>query len=217
MRTEDLIDRLSADAAPVRPLASPLHRLTLWLCMAVPAVAMVVVVMSPRPDLGLKFVEPRYLVEQGAALATALLAAFAAFSAGVPGHSRWVLAWPLVPLGLWLASLGEGCVTAWLRLGADGLELRPDWVCFPAIAMTGAVPGAAMVAMIRRGAPLMPRATVALGALAAAALGNVGLRLFHLEDASLMILVWQFGTVAALSLLGGGLGGRVLRWRLAAA
>lgn len=217
MRTEDLIDRLSADAAPVRPLASPLRRLALWLCVAVPAVAMVVVVMSPRPDLGPKLAEGRYLVEQGAALATALLAAFAAFSAGVPGRSRRVLAWPLVPLGLWLASLGEGCVTAWLRLGADGLELRPDWECFPAIVMTGAVPGAAMVAMIRRGAPLMPRVTVALGALAAAALGNVGLRLFHLQDASLMILVWQFGTVAALSLLGGGFGGRLLRWRHAAA
>jgi hypothetical protein len=47
-----------------------------------------------------------------------------------------------------------------------------------------------------RGAPLSPRITPALGALAAAALGNFGLRVFHPADASLMVLIWHFGGVA---------------------
>jgi hypothetical protein len=55
--------------------------------------------------------------------------------------------------------------------------------------------------------------TVMLGALAAAALGNVGLRLFHPQDASLMILVWQFGSVALLSIRAGWGGHRILDWR----
>jgi hypothetical protein len=206
MMTEDLIDRLAAEAAPVRPLPPPWRRVGRWFAVAAPAVAAVVVVMSPRPDLGAKLADGRYLLEQGAAVATAVLAAFAAFSAVVPGRSRRLALPALAPLAVWLGSLGQGCL-------AGGVALRPDWVCIPAIAMTGAVPAAAMAAMLRRGAPLLPRTTLALGALAAAALANAGLRLFHPEDASLMVLVWQLGTVALLTALGGGLGRRLLHWR----
>src|SRR3546814_18751817 len=65
---------------------------------------------------------------------------------------------------------------------------------------------------LRRGAPMAPRMTVALGALAAAAVGNFGLRLFHYQDAGLMVLIWQFGSVALLSALAGWSGGAVLHW-----
>ena len=58
----------------------------------------------------------------------------------------------------------------------------------------------------------MPCTTVALGGLAAAGLGNFGLRLFHPQDASLMVLFWQFGSVAALTALGALSGRRFLRW-----
>src|SRR3546814_18046374 len=78
--------------------------------------------------------------------------------------------------------------------------------------MVGAVPALTMVIMLRRGAPMAPRMTVALGALAAAAVGNFGLRLFLYQDAGLMVLIWQFGSVALLSALAGWRGGDVLRW-----
>ena len=173
--------------------------------------------MSPRDDLAAKLSEIRFLVEQGAAFATAVLAAIAAFSLGIPGRSRWWAVLPLPALGLWLASLGQGCWRAWVELGAAGLVLRPDFVCFPAIVAAGAVPGVVMVLMLRRGAPLAPRLAVMLVALAAAALGDFGLRLFHPQDASVMILVWQIGTVALLSLLGNMVGPRLLVWRRSAA
>ena len=216
MDTEQLIARLSADARPVDRLGAPVKRALLWLAIGIPYLALVVLAMSPRPDLMAKLGDSRFLVEQGAALATAVLAATAAFSLGVPGRSHWLALLPLPALAVWLGSLAEGCWQAWVRLGPEGLFVRPDFICFPAIAIAGAIPGVAMVAMMRRGAPLMPHLTVALGALAAAALGNVGLRLFHPQDASLMVLVWQFGTVAIFSALGGVFGGRFLSWRLAA-
>src|SRR5262249_26039312 len=62
-----------------------------------------------------------------------------------------------------------------------------------------AVPAIAVAVMVRRGAPLTPHLTAALGGLAAAGLGNFGLRFFHPQDASLMVLVWQFGTGFILS------------------
>ena len=45
------------------------------------------------------------------------------------------------------------------------------------------------------------------------ALGNFGLRLIHAQDAGLMVLVWQFGSVVLMTAMAGCAGKRVLRWR----
>jgi hypothetical protein len=213
MDTEKLIQTLVETAQPVRPLPRPLARTAMWLAIAIPYMALVVYVMSPRSDLVSKMSEARYLIEQVAALATGIAAAIAAFAATIPGYSRKVLLLPVPPLAVWFGVLGQGCVSIWLQFGTNGLTLQPDWFCFPAIVLVGAIPAVAMVAMLRRGAPLMPCTTVVLGGLAAAGLGNFGLRLFHPQDASLMVLVWQFGSVFILASLAGCLGRYVLNWR----
>src|SRR3546814_28082 len=212
METVDLIQRLATSVRPVRPLPPPWLRTTHWLAVALSSMAIVVMLMSPREDLVEKLSEARFLVEQAAAVATAVTAAIAAFCLIVPGRSRRLALLPLFPLAMWLGSLGFGCMQSWLQFGTEAWQVYPDWVCFPAIAMVGAVPALTMVIMLRRGAPMAPRMTVALGALAAAAVGNFGLRLFHYQDAGLMVLIWQFGSVALLSALAGWSGGAVLRW-----
>jgi hypothetical protein len=181
------------------------------LALGVPYVALVVLVMSPRPDLAQKVLDVRYLVEQLAALATGISAAVAAFALVIPGYDRRIAWFPLVPLAVWLGSLGEGCLRV---LSADGFDnFSSDWFCLPAIMLVGTVPAIAMAVMLRRGAPLAPTIAAGLGGLAAAGLGNFGLRFFHPQDSSLMVLVWQVGSVLLLSVLC-GLGGRLLlRWR----
>lgn len=211
--TGRLIQALADTAKPVRPLPHPWVRGVAWLAMAIPYIALVVYVMSPRPDLIAKLTEARYLIEQFASLATGIAAAVAAFAATIPGYNRKVLLLPLLPLALWLGSLGEGCISAWIALGPQGLSLKPDWFCFPTIMLVGAIPAVTMIIMLRRGAPLRPCMTVAWGGLAAAGLGNFGLRLFHPQDASLMVLVWQFGSVFILAALAGLTGRLVLNWR----
>ena len=213
MDTDRLIQTLVDTAQPVRPLSRPWIRCALWLAIAIPYVGLVVYVMSPRPDLTVKITEARYLIEQFAALATGIAAAVAAFATTIPGYSRKILFLPALPLAAWLGVLGQGCVSAWIQSGLAGLSLQPSWFCFPAIVLVGAMPAVAMVVMLRRGAPLMPCTTVALGGLAAAGLGNFGLRLFHPQDASLMVLVWQFGSVFILAALAGCMGRYVLNWR----
>lgn len=212
MTTDELIARIASDGRPVRRLPPPAHRLASWLVVTLPVVAAVVMFMTPRPDLAQQLSDPRFQTEQLAALTTAMAAAFAAFSSVVPGRARWPLFLPLVPLAVWLASLGQDCVRIWRVAGPEGLQLGWDWVCIPAIAMVGAAPAVAIVVMLRRGAPVLPGVAVALGALAAAALGNFGLRLFHTQDAGLMVLVWQFGTVILLSMLAGLAGRHLLTW-----
>jgi hypothetical protein len=181
--------------------------------LAIPYVALVVIVMSPRSDLVAKLSDTAYVIEQVAALATGVAAGLAAFASIVPGFDRRILLLPILLFAVWFASLGLGCIRSWLRFGAEGLSLQPDWVCFPAIVLVGLVPAIAMAFMLRRGAPLTPHVTAALGGLAAAGLGNFGLRLFHAQDASIMVLVWQMGTVFVLTALAGWAGRFLLNWR----
>lgn len=209
-RENDELSRRLTSAYPVERPVSPWWQTAQWLSVAFPAVLLVAVWISFRDDLAMKFIEARFAIEQVAALATAVAAAFAAFSLAAPGYSRKLALLPLAPLAVWLGSLGQGFLQTWLRADEAGWRIYPDWICFPLIAIVAAVPTLAMVMLLRRGTPLTSRLTVALGGLAAAALGNFGLRLFHYQDASLMVLIWQFGSVALLTALAGLSGGHIL-------
>ena len=95
-------------------------------------------------------------------------------------------------------------------MGPEGLRLTPDPACFGYIALIGSLPALVLLLMVRRGVPLAPRWTLALAGLAAAGLGNFALRFFHMQDAALMVLVWQVGAVALLAGLAGLAGRRLL-------
>jgi hypothetical protein len=217
MQTDELIQRLAAETAPVRPLRAPWLRSLMWLGLALPYVAAVVWAHLVQLDAPQVLADWRFLIEQAATFATAFTAAIAAFASIVPGYDRRWLLLPLGPLAFWLISVGHGCIQDWVRLGPSGLALHPDWDCLPSALLIGIVPAVAMVVMLRRGAPLYPRMTLALGALAVAAISNLGMQLFHFRDSSIMLLVWHLGGVAVVSLLAGWLGERVLRWRHATA
>ncbi len=214
MDTDELIERLAQTLEPVSRLRPPPARTALWLAVGIPYITLMVVVMSPRSDLFTKLSDPAYLIEQSAALATGITAGLAAFASVVPGFDRRILLLPLFPFAIWLGSLGLGCLESWIQFGPDGLSLYPDWFCFPAILLVGMVPAIAMALMLRRGAPLTPHVSTALGGLAAAGLGNFGLRLFHPQDASIMVLVWQMGTVFVLTALAGWAGHLLLDWHV---
>jgi hypothetical protein len=211
-KTEELIRSLGENLVPVRPLRHPWIRTAAWLVPSLSYVAVTVLIMSPRSDLLAKLLDARFVVEQLAALMTGILAAVAAFAMVVPGYSRRLFPLLLLPAAVWLGSLGRGCVQDWLQLGPRGLSLRPDWMCLPVIFFMGAVPAIVMAIMLRRGAPLAPHVTAALGGIAAAGIGNFGLRLSHPEDVSVMVLVWQVGTVCGLSVLSGWMGRYLLNW-----
>lgn len=213
MDTNDLIRILSADIAPVRRLPHPMTRAALWLGLSVPYIATIVFAYELAGyETSLSF-DGRLLIEELATIATAVTAAIAAFCCVVPGRDRRIALLPLLPLAVWLVSVGEQCADQWMRFGAAGLSLSVYWECAPPSILIGVVPAIAIIVMLRRGAPLYPRSTVLLGALAVAALGNLGLRLFHVGDVTIMMLVWHFGAGALLIGLASFFGPRVLTWR----
>ena len=212
MNTEKLFQRLSECAEPVRPLRHSSIRTAAWLALSIPYVALVVFMMSPRADLVEKISDFRFVLEQGAALATGISAVTLAFATSSPGRNHKFFFVPMLPLAVWLGSLIQRCLIDWMQLGPNDFWFQPDWIYFPAILLVGALPAIAMAVMLRRGATFTPYMTAALGGLAAAGLGNFGLRLFHPQDVSLIVLVWQVGAVIVLSTLAGCIGRYYLNW-----
>jgi hypothetical protein len=210
--TRQLIQSLGDDVTPVRRLPAPTTRAAVWLLISIPYVAALALTYRLFGAEISQSLDTRFLIEQLAMIATAITAAVAAFCCVVPGRDRRIALLPLVPLVAWLATLVEACLNAWLRSGSLGLGWPPDWAYFPRLALIGLVPAVVMIVMLRRGAPLYPRSTLVLGALAVAALGNVGLRFFHAGGVTITVLICDFAAIAVLSALAGWTAPRILSW-----
>lgn len=196
MSTERVIQSLVQDLRAVRRLPATGRRLSLWLAFAVPPIALIVALMGVRNDLWERLGEGLYLAEMLVMVATGLIGGYGALAAGIPGTCRRTLLAPIVPLGAWIGLLAFQYGREWREVGAT---FWLDFHCIPAIAVISLVPIATMVSLIRRGSPDRRAVAVLWGTLAAAALANVGLRLFHPVDSALMVIAWQFGTVVVLT------------------
>ncbi len=214
LNTADLIRRLASEGKPAPPLPSPWARAALWLAVSVPYL-LALYALWPHPSAGAS-ADRRFIIEQVAVLATAVTAAGAAFASVVPGAPRKLLLIPLAPLGVWLGSLGQMCARDWAGV-ASLAPIAMHWGCFTATVIAGLLPTVTIVRMLRRGAPLTPRLTTALAALAVAALANFGIRFVHGDDASIVVLVWHVAAVFALSAALATRGEWFLNWRMVAA
>ncbi|MGC8470361.1 MAG: NrsF family protein, partial [Acetobacteraceae bacterium] len=187
---------------------APARRLLLWFALSLPALALVVWLNGPRPNLATVLGRPSFLAAEALALATALAAGYAALCAPIPGEPGWKQLLPLAAAAAWLGFLGKQCWDVYVAIGPRGLALGWDSMCIPAIALGGAVPALLMAALLRRGVGYRLTQSCLCGALAAAALAEAALRLYHPEDAALMVLVWQLGSVALFTALA-SLAGRI--------
>jgi hypothetical protein len=202
-----LIHGLGDDLAPVRRLKPPVLSALLWLGAAALIGAGLVwgygthdmmVRLSSARDLWLAAI---------GSLATAVLAALAAFELGRPGRSRlWALL-PLPGLALWLGASGWGCLRLW-ALGATG---GAGMDCLKFIAGVSVPLAVVMVLLLRRAFPLYPALTAALAGLACAAASATLLNICHPFDASATDLAAHTLAVAAVTVVMAMSGGRLLR------
>lgn len=197
--TDTLIDRLTAEPRPVRPLPQPMWRAALFLVVAVAIVGAVVAMSGLRPDLGLVMAMPGRQLEWYASIATGLLAAIAAFHLAVPGRSAF---WGLLPLpaaAVWLGSLGYGCWMDFVRLGPAGLAWGTSWSCLRAILLTSIPLSGLLFWMLRFAGPVTSLPVALFGTLGVAALSAAGLTLYHHLEAAMLVLIWHIGTITLLT------------------
>jgi len=211
IRTSDLIDALVADARPVRRLAPPLARAAAWLLVAALVFALLALGHGVRADLGARLVEPSFALGLAAALATGILAATAAFMLNLPDRSRGWLLLPLPTLALWIAGIGQACLTNWVAIGPAGMQLGETARCFSTLLLTSLPLSIALFAMLRRGSVLRARALALMASIAVAAMTATAMSLFHRLDASALVLIWNLGVAGVIVALGSWLGPRAAR------
>jgi hypothetical protein len=202
MRTEDLIGQLAAELRPVRPMLPPLAQAALWLCGAVLAIAIAVLLHGPRPDLLERFLLPQDGLQWLAVIGTGITAAIAAAMLARPDRSlRWALL-PLPFLLAWVATLGLGCLEDLARLGDDAMDPHVSWTCIRFITLLGMPLGAGLLLLLRHAGPVRPTPVLGLAGLASAALCSAGLTLFHRLDAALEVLISHGAAITMVAAIG---------------
>lgn len=208
-RHERLVEDLASRLEPVRPLPGAGLRAALWLGAALLLGLILAMRMDSDGFMGRMAVPDLALAALGALL-TAASAAFAAFATSVPGRSA---AWALLPvpaLALWVGASGFGCLRDWVVPGTDLPDMHEVTGCLGFLVCVSVPLSALIVLMLRRGCPLRPNLTAALGGLAAAAAAAVLLMPFHPHDTTAMDLAVHALVVTAVIALNGLAGGRLL-------
>ena len=195
MNTNDLIQRLSTDLAPVEPLWRPGGRALAWLAVAAVYVVVLTVLLA-KSGASIDLSSPRVWLPHLAAIVASLLASWAAFASVIPGHSRRAAACAAIAASVWVASVIVA--SRWDSDVATIVASRHELACVAVIILGGAPVLVAMAAMLRRGASFTPATTAAFAALAVGALTNVGACFWRPHAVDDVTLVWHGGAILAL-------------------
>jgi len=135
--TEQLIDTLTANLQPVKPLRKPWLRAILWCDFATLIIAVIAAVGGSGEALAHAVTEAGFLIPLVGSWLTGVTAAFAAFHVSLPDRSRrWV--WlPVLPILLWGTGFAVSCLTNWNDVLAS-LALLPESACLLTIVLTSA-------------------------------------------------------------------------------
>ena len=214
MKTEDLLVALARDAKPLQRLRHPWHRGAMWAAATCVYLAGIALFLAPAERIGDAFVDVRFAIEQVVAIVVGVTAAAAALATTVPGYGSRVLIAPIAAGILWIGIVAIGGLPDLLRYEASEILFRTDWPCVMAIVVTGALPAVGLFRMVRRGAPVTPRVTMALVALSAAILANVIACLVRAHDSSVTVLLWHGTLALAITTAAAFLGTSMLKWRV---
>jgi hypothetical protein len=202
MKTDQIIENLTARLAPVRVLLAPGLRALLWLA-AVGAVGAALILRFTHWGVILpRLQNPRVALETAATAVTAITATIAAFELSMPDRSpRW--AWLPVPtLLVWLAASGLGCLSNGLGVhSADG-PVGESAHCFVFITAVSVPLAIGLFWMLRRARPLAALPVAALGTLGVAATAAFVLQFFHPFDVTVIDLALHLAAIGLVVLIG---------------
>jgi hypothetical protein len=202
MNTDQIIDNLAAELAPVRVLRPPVLRALLWLA-AVGAVSAALILRFTHWGVILPRLQtPRVALETSATALTAITAIIAAFELSIPDRSRhW--AWLPVPtLLVWLAASGMGCLSNGLGLHTADGPVGESAHCFVFITGVSVPLAIGLFWMLRRARPLAALPVAAVGTLGVAATAAFVLQFFHPFDVTVIDLALHLAAIGLVVLIG---------------
>jgi len=209
--TDQLIARLTADLAPVRP-KSPSGLSAAVTASVIVSMLLLLATLGARPDIASAVTTPILWLKFGYALLLALCGMWAVYvlrSPAARAGRQFGLA------ALVLAAIGIGAASSLLAApaGREASLLGSSAFWCPVIIAGLALPTlAVLLAWLRRSAPTRLAWAGAAAGLAAGALGAFVYALHCREDAVPFIALWYSLGILAATLAGAGLGHRVLRW-----
>jgi hypothetical protein len=202
MNTEDLVVQLAREAAPVMPLRPPAVRLLTWLTLTIGCAVLGLAVYGLRADSATMTAQPGFVRDVLLGVTVLILGGAAALVLAVPGAERRGLArWAA------MAGLATWLLLVWMAVLTQGqgfTDMRHWPVCAARILSVALVPAIALLAMVRRAAPLRPAWAAGLVVAAATAGGAVTILLTcPIVDPGHVLLghlapVAVFGAIAAM-------------------
>jgi hypothetical protein len=212
MKTDQLIAALAADAQTVE---RPIGR-TLAIAVAggaIGAVILFAVMLGMRPDVATAITSPRFLFKVVITLSLLASALGLLWNLARPGAIPvgWLLALAAVPALLGIGSVAEMLTIPPAEWGRR-LAGSNSGMCVILIPMLSAIPFAALLFALRKGAPSHPMLTGAVAGLVAAGIGATLYGTHCPDDSPFFVSTWYVIASGFMAMLGAAVGERVLRW-----
>ena len=202
MTTDDVVSALVRDLKPVAPLPAPGVRAWHWSLVAAVIGGLAVAGFGLRLDLAGAASTLSFQAQMVFLVLATVLAGGAALVLAIPGErlSQARRSAPIAAALAWGAWLLAELASA-VGSSSAAWAIDSGWGCVAKTMTIAAIPGAALLLMVGRGAPVETRRAVMFAALAAAGVGGIGVEFTCPKTEPMHLLVWHFGPVLMLPLM----------------
>lgn len=216
MNTDRLIDILSVDPEPVN--SGQLGKMLILAIVTSGAAAfgLMLATVGPRPDLQstahLEWVAVKLLFAMSV-IGTAAPLLNRSIRPGLEDETNWALIFLpfLAAIGIALAMLLLGQPRAWGAMLRGATTVSP-LRCLLCIMSFAAIPLAAVIAALRRGAPTRLKLCGGIAGIVAGGIGATAYAFNCSSDTMPFIAIWYGTAIVLCAVFGAQLGPRVLRW-----
>lgn len=214
--TESLIDSLVEDTCPVKVIACPYWRFSLWLTFAIAYVLAIVLVCDIRPDLSIKVSQEIFVIELIAVTLVVLSSLLSCAFLCVPDNynKNWISYFPFIFF------IGLSAVIACLFFSQ---YLDPNYVyspidsdstfkCALEIFLFSVPPAISSIYLMKKGAPTKTYTSALCVALCSTGASYIALRLVEANDDAVHIIIWHYVPILIFTSLLAVNSKNLLRW-----